>query len=170
MGAMGVDLPAAKVGHAFSLEAQEVVSLPTDVVGAGIQLEPDDADQASSAPTSSQSSSGPVPKRNYPAPAETPTQGGPKGLRFDFNNGCRVLLPERERPWRVRLSDISTGNIVYETEIKTGRVNSSKRYFVRFGIGERVYFATTTLRPGAMYWCNFQSGRWETRSAGFRMR
>src|SRR5215470_8156144 len=36
------------------------------------------------------------PKRPYPAPAELPTQLGPKGLRFDFNDGCRVMLPEGE--------------------------------------------------------------------------
>src|SRR5476651_561241 len=60
------------------------------------------------------------------------TQEGPKGLRFDFNDGCRVLLPENEHPWRVRLSDLDTGNILFETEIKAGRVNSAKRYFIRF--------------------------------------
>lgn len=65
-------------------------------------------------------------------PSELPTQIGPKGLRFDFNDGCRVLLPESEHPWQVRLSDLDTGNILYQTEIKAGSVNSSKRYYVRF--------------------------------------
>jgi autotransporter strand-loop-strand O-heptosyltransferase len=68
------------------------------------------------------------------APAELPTQSGPKGIRFDFNDGCRVLLPEDKHPWRVRLSDLDTGNILFETELKSGRANSSKRYFVRFRI------------------------------------
>ena len=63
-----------------------------------------------------------------------PTQEGPKGLRFDFNNGCRLYLPEGEHPWRVQLSDLDTGNILYQTEIKAGFVSSSKRYFVRFHI------------------------------------
>ena len=61
-----------------------------------------------------------------------PTQEGVKGLRFDFNDGCRVHLPESEHPWRVRLTDLDTGNVLFETELKTGRVNSSKRYYVRF--------------------------------------
>jgi autotransporter strand-loop-strand O-heptosyltransferase len=69
---------------------------------------------------------------NLAEPASVPTQQGPKGLRFDFNDGCRVFLPESDHPWRVRLSDLDTGNVLYETEIKAGRVNSSKRYFVRF--------------------------------------
>ena len=74
------------------------------------------------------------PKSAYPAPAQMPTQEGPKGLRFDFNNGCRLYLPEGEHPWRVQLSDLDTGNILYQTEIKAGYVSSSKRYFVRFHI------------------------------------
>src|SRR6266852_5067611 len=69
--------------------------------------------------------------RAYPAPAALPTQAGPNGVRFDFNDGCRVMLPEGKHPWRVRLSDIDTGNILFETEIKSGGVNSTKRYFVR---------------------------------------
>ncbi len=79
-----------------------------------------------------QSSSPPAGERAYPGPADPPTQQGPHGLRFDFNDGCRVLLPEGEHPWRVRLSDLDTGNVLYETEIRAGRVNSTKRYFVRF--------------------------------------
>ena len=64
--------------------------------------------------------------------AERPTQHGPKGILFDFNLGCRVLLPETEHPWRVRLSDLDTGNVLFETELKAGRVNSAKRFYVRF--------------------------------------
>ena len=74
------------------------------------------------------------PKPAYPPPAPVPTQEGPKGVRFDFNEGCRVVLPEAEHPWRVRISDLDTGNILYETEIKAGRVSSTKRYYVRFRI------------------------------------
>jgi autotransporter strand-loop-strand O-heptosyltransferase len=73
-------------------------------------------------------------KRAYPAPAELPTQQGPKGLQFDFNDGCRVLPPETEHSWKVCLSDFDTGNILFATELKAGRVYSTKRYFVRFRI------------------------------------
>jgi autotransporter strand-loop-strand O-heptosyltransferase len=83
-------------------------------------------------------------KRAYPAPAEVPTQEGPKGIRFDFNDGARAMLPEGEHPWRVRLSDLDTGNVLFETEFKTGRINSTKRYFIRFRLevwqqGESVF-------------------------------
>jgi autotransporter strand-loop-strand O-heptosyltransferase len=73
-------------------------------------------------------------KPAYPSPAPVPTQQGPNGVRFDFNEGCRVVLPESEHPWRVRISDLDTGNTLYETEIKAGRVSSTKRYYVRFRI------------------------------------
>jgi autotransporter strand-loop-strand O-heptosyltransferase len=76
--------------------------------------------------------SAPAVKPAYPPPAEIPTQEGPKGLRFDFNDGCRVTFPESEHPWRVQLRDLDTGNVIYQTEMKGGRINSSKRYFVRF--------------------------------------
>jgi autotransporter strand-loop-strand O-heptosyltransferase len=83
-------------------------------------------------------------KPAYPAPAATPTQQGPAGVSFDFNEGCRISLAENEHPWRVRISDLDTGNILYETELKAGRVASTKRYYVRFGIdvwqqGENVF-------------------------------
>jgi autotransporter strand-loop-strand O-heptosyltransferase len=43
-----------------------------------------------------------------------------------------VLLPESTHPWRARVSDLDTGNILFETELKAGRINSTKRYFIRF--------------------------------------
>ncbi len=42
-----------------------------------------------------------------PAP-EVPTQKGPKGIRFDFNDGARVLLPKGQ--WHVQLEDDDSGN------------------------------------------------------------
>lgn len=73
-------------------------------------------------------------KRAYPAPAPTPTQEGAHGIRFDFNDGARVVCPQSEHPWKIRLRDLDTGNILFETEFLAGHVNSSKRYFIRFGV------------------------------------
>lgn len=75
--------------------------------------------------------SAPASERPFRAPSDVPTQSGPMGLRYDFNDGCRVLLPEGERNWRVRLSDLDTGNPLFDGVLKEGRVNSSKRYFLR---------------------------------------
>jgi autotransporter strand-loop-strand O-heptosyltransferase len=67
-------------------------------------------------------------KRAYPAPAASPTQSL-QDIRFDFNDGCRVALPEGQ--WHVRLRDLDTGNILYETDIRAGRINTTKRYYLR---------------------------------------
>jgi hypothetical protein len=47
----------------------------------------------------------------------------PRGIQFDFSDGW-VKLPEAQHPCVPRLSD-------FETEIKAGHVNSTKRYYAR---------------------------------------
>jgi autotransporter strand-loop-strand O-heptosyltransferase len=133
---MGVEfLAGAPTGEQLaSVETNQGLELlPPDALTAVLGPAVSDPNSAS-APASppAQSASEPPVKRAYPAPADTPTQQGPKGIRFDFNDGCRVLLPEAEQPWRVRISDLNTGNVLFETEMKGGRVNSTKRYFIRF--------------------------------------
>jgi autotransporter strand-loop-strand O-heptosyltransferase len=92
----------------------------------------------SAAPTPSSGSStiGTVPsKSSFPPPASTPTQEAPRGIRFDFNHGARILLPPRSQgKWRIRLRDLETGNILFASENTGAFVSSSKRYFVRFGV------------------------------------
>src|SRR5579884_1358223 len=122
--------PFFKVQEGRRLDGNiEKISLPVGSVGAATSARP--AAPASAAPSAA-SGSGPAPKPAYPPPAPIPTQEGPGGMRFDFNEGCRVMVPEGQHPWRVRISDLDTGNILYETEIKAGRVSSTKRYYIRF--------------------------------------
>ena len=74
-------------------------------------------------------------KSPYPLPSGIPTQSGPLGIRFDFNQGARLVLPNRtEGKWRVRLRDLNTGNILFQSENQGAFVSSSKRFFVRFGV------------------------------------
>src|SRR5215831_2071373 len=119
VGAMGVDvvqrlnaIERSRSGLKKTAAPLEVVeSLDRGVAGPAGASDSEAAAQSKLAP----------PKRAYPAPAESPTQLGPNGLRFDFNDGCRVFLPESDHPWRARMSDL-----------KAGRINSTKRYFIRF--------------------------------------
>jgi autotransporter strand-loop-strand O-heptosyltransferase len=110
---------------------------PVLMTPAASSVPPSSAAAATAAPapprSTSDAASAPA-KPAYPPPAALPTQPGPKGMRFDFNEGCRVVVPDSEHPWRVRISDLDTGNILYETELKAGRVSSTKRYYVRFRI------------------------------------
>jgi autotransporter strand-loop-strand O-heptosyltransferase len=92
------------------------------------------SESASPAAPAPPASAAEPPKRAYPAPAAVPTQQGPLGLRFDFNEGCRITLPAAERPWRVVLRDLDTGNVLFNTELAAGTVTSSKRYYVRFRV------------------------------------
>jgi autotransporter strand-loop-strand O-heptosyltransferase len=64
-----------------------------------------------------------------------PTQSGPHGIRYDFNDGARLLLPDRiVGKWRVRLRDLDTGNTLFQSESQGAFVTSTKRYYVRIGL------------------------------------
>ena len=58
------------------------------------------------------------------------------GVRFDFNVGARVLLPPRsdDGEWQVRLRDLDTGNVLFESRNKGALVASAKRFYVRFRV------------------------------------
>jgi autotransporter strand-loop-strand O-heptosyltransferase len=75
------------------------------------------------------SSAAPV-KSAYPPAAAEPTQTAPQGIRYDFNLGARMRLPEGK--WRIRLRDIDTGNTLFESENEGALVASAKRFYVRF--------------------------------------
>ena len=95
---------------------------------------------ATPAPTSS-----PQQPKIFIDPIEQPTQKGPEGIRYDFNNGCRVTLPiVTGDPWKLRFSDTETGNIVFDITAEGGSFKSTKVYYVPFKIeiwrGERKVF------------------------------
>src|SRR5580692_5958431 len=74
-------------------------------------------------------------KGPYPPPSGSPTQSGRQGIRFDFNQGARLVLPNRtEGKWRVRLRDLDTGNILFQSENQGAFVSSAKRFYVRFSV------------------------------------
>lgn len=98
-----------------------------------VQSISDPAPDATGAPRAETGPASPPPA--YPPPASRPTQDGPQGIRFDFNEGARVVLPERAAGrWRVRLRDLDTGNILFQSENQGAVVTSAKRFFVRFGV------------------------------------
>lgn len=92
-------------------------------------------------------------KGAFVGPAKLPTQVGPAGIRYDFNLGCRVSLPDGK--WTIRLKDLDTGNILFETTTGRANVNSSKRFYVRFGI--QVHDEAGTLVLSHEYDCRKQS-------------
>lgn len=69
---------------------------------------------------------------SFITPPATSSCKGPAGIRFDFNDGARVLLPQGR--WRVTLLDDDSGNVLFYCESGAGWVTSTKKYFVRFRI------------------------------------
>jgi autotransporter strand-loop-strand O-heptosyltransferase len=105
-----------------------------DVAAPGIGDQPDPAPNPAAVQAADPSATEPE-KFVFPPAAPRPTQIGPNGILFDFNFGARVLLPPRASgKWRVRLRDLDTGNILFQSENQGAFVNSSKRFYVRFGI------------------------------------
>lgn len=126
--AMGQGAFGAPVDVQKCLSSSQVDDNPAAQSGSQLQ-------EASSAPQQAVAASAgdaAPPKRAYPAPSPVATQTGPAGIRFDFNDGARVVCPVSELPWKVRLRDLDTGNILFETEFQGGHVNSMKRFYVRF--------------------------------------
>ena len=72
-------------------------------------------------------------KGPYRLSAPLPTRRGTLGIAFDFNLGARVTIPEG-KPWRVRLRDLDTGNILFESSPGAAFINSTKRYYLRFAV------------------------------------
>ena len=132
---MSIAIAQSTVGAPVELAPSNQPDTPV-VVDSGAALKPEPPVEASDAPTAGNEPKGdsaPV-KRAYPAPAPVPTQLAPHEVRFDFNEGARVVCPLSEHQWKVRLRDLDTGNILFETEFLGGHVNSMKRYYVRFGV------------------------------------
>lgn len=64
-------------------------------------------------------------------PPDMPTQKGPAGLLYDFNDGARLFLPPGE--WHAQIIDADTGNILFSCDSDGGWISSTKKYFVNFG-------------------------------------
>jgi len=113
--------------------AAPAVSAALPTTAPSVSTPPACGPSASASPTS-----GPADadrKQPYPPPANLPTQLGPAGIRFDFNHGARVILPNRTSgKWRVRLRDLDTGNTLFQSENQGAYVSSSKRFYVRFNV------------------------------------
>lgn len=108
----------------------EIVSLPVTPTGPAVAA---DSARSDATPAGSAAASSPGRVAAYPAPAARPTQQGERGICFDFNLGARVQLPEGAQ-LRVRLFDLDTGNVVFESGPGAVLINSRKRYYIRFRI------------------------------------
>lgn len=66
------------------------------------------------------------------AAPDIPTIEGPRGIRYDFNDGARVLLPKGH--WYVQLEDADADNILFGANVDENWVLSAKKYYIRHRI------------------------------------
>lgn len=63
---------------------------------------------------------------------DRPRFAGPHGLRYDFNFGCRVMLPSGRGPWRVRIGNHLTGETIVDACEANGLVSSGRYYAIPY--------------------------------------
>lgn len=62
-----------------------------------------------------------------------PSQTGPEGILYDFQDGCRISVPPGDG-WRVEIRDVSTHTLLFAHDTTGGFISSTKKYFVPFGL------------------------------------
>ena len=56
-----------------------------------------------------------------------------EGIKFDFNEGIRILFPHNGKEYHVTFTDIDTGIILYSVDTVPGAyVTSVKKFYIRF--------------------------------------
>ncbi len=75
----------------------------------------------------------PVQASIYGKMPSVPTQSAVEGIRFDFNDGIRILFPPNGKEYHVTFSDIDTGVVLYSADTVSGAfVTSVKKFYIRF--------------------------------------
>lgn len=64
----------------------------------------------------------------FPNPCSHPTQNGPLGIKYDFNYGVRVSVPDGN--WNVICKDIDTKTIILSHKGSNFTIQGKKRYFI----------------------------------------
>lgn len=59
------------------------------------------------------------------------SQEGPLGIRFDFNEGCRLSLPFSGE-WTVNIWDIDTQCLIFSQKLDGGIIQTRKKYYMNF--------------------------------------
>ena len=64
---------------------------------------------------------------------QIPTLDAVEGIKFDFNDGIRILFPHNGKEYHVTFTDIDTGIILYSADTVPGAyVTSVKKFYIKF--------------------------------------
>ena len=73
------------------------------------------------------------PKPVYWEIPQEPVMEGPDGIRYDFNCGIRVLLPEGNKKYRVIFLDQDTDTVMHDAEVTGGTyITGIKKFFINY--------------------------------------
>jgi len=79
----------------------------------------------------SPSDKGKLPEPRFGPVTLEPTQEAVDGIRFDFNDGLRVKVPQAG--YRLRFSDLDAGTVLFDQEVAADSLTvSSEKFFIRF--------------------------------------
>lgn len=122
-------------GHELQVVAANEAESPPDVSATDARPLAKLSAVSASETSTSPAVSGETPPSGLNPPALRPTRQGPLGIRYDFNRGMRVELPEGK--WRIQFRDTVADCVVYnvEVEVEAGTSkcwSSLKRYYVPF--------------------------------------
>ena len=84
---------------------------------------------APAAPTPQQPQQPPPQPSIYGEMPRVPVLDAVDGIKFDFNDGIRIMLPQNGREYRVKFSDIDTGIILYQADAAPGSYITASRSF-----------------------------------------
>ena len=64
---------------------------------------------------------------------QIPVLDAVEGIKFDFNDGIRILFPHNGKEYHVTFTDIDTGIILYSADTVPGAyVTSVKKFYIKF--------------------------------------
>ncbi|QCE33406.1 autotransporter strand-loop-strand O-heptosyltransferase [Acetobacteraceae bacterium] len=67
-------------------------------------------------------------KDSFPAPAQNLTQEGEHGIRYDFNIGARIYVPQGK--WIIRVRDLDTASLLHEFHAEDVTFVARKKYWM----------------------------------------
>ena len=71
---------------------------------------------------------------------QIPVLDAVEGIKFDFNDGIRILFPHNGKEYHVTFTDIDTGIILYSADTVPGAyVTSVKKFYMRRTIADVYY-------------------------------
>ena len=123
----------AEASNTLELAINSQIS-PTQTIGISTSLYASESSVvASEAKISATENAKSAPEPTYAGIPVEPTQDAVEGIKFDFNDGIRILIPKGEKGYFIRFSDTEAGVVLFQGEVKPGAyIASSKKFYAKY--------------------------------------